>query len=134
MPRPRAPLAGSLATRWASAAAAWAAFERAPPSAIGVDDIPWPDFGLLRQVVTESPAHVDFAVLVGRWQPDAFRARFAKGLAASGPDKLRVMRRVGEVSALMNAARLRALAASSGAAAGEEDESRFYRADDAVFD
>jgi hypothetical protein len=137
---------GALALRLAAADAAWSAFERGPPDGrlIGMEDIPWPDFGLLRLAAASGAGGVggvDLRLLVARWAPEAFRARFASRIGAS--ERGRVMRRVAEVAALLNAERLRAAAAQeSSDLSGESDYDsparstrvhRFTRGDDSVY-
>jgi hypothetical protein len=116
---------GALALRLAAADAAWSAFERgsADGRTVGMEDVPWPDFGLLRLAMASGAGGVggvDLRALTARWAPEAFRARFAGRIGAS--ERGRVMRRVAEVSALLNAERMRAAAAKEGAEQGGESE------------
>ena len=135
---------GALALRLAAADAAWSSFERGPPDGrlVGMEDIPWPDFGLLRLAVASGAGGVggiDLRSLVARWAPEAFRARFASRISAS--ERGRVMRRVAEVAALLNAERMRAAAAAQEGSdqsdydspGGNERHHRFMRVDDAAY-
>ena len=105
--------ARALASRLAGGDSAWAVFSASPPASIRVDDVPWPDFGVLRRVMendieralegdTSLPPHgsIDFQGLVERWHPQRFRTRFAACLA--GADGARIMRRVTEVAGLLD--------------------------------
>jgi hypothetical protein len=103
-----------LRSRLAGEDAAWTMFCAAPPPTIRVEDVPWPDFSVIRRQCEDDvdrvsngddfvppSGTVDFQALVTRWNPQHFRTRFAACLV--GSDGARVVRRVSEVAGLLDA-------------------------------
>ena len=95
----------ALAASIAASNAHWEAFVAVPSGVVRLQDVPWPDVGVLSNAQALG-LEVDVRALQARWHPDRFSQKFGARLAEGDRDA--IMARVTSVAASMNTLRQRA--------------------------